>query len=70
MFSQGLGTRARKQNTRPHPAVLLFAQVEDRPAVPSFKEGAITQMVADGVIKSSETKTWVDVDYSAFQPAA
>jgi hypothetical protein len=50
--------------------VLLFAQVEDRPAVPSFKEGAITQMVADGVIKSSETKTWVDVDYSAFQPAA
>jgi hypothetical protein len=35
--------------------------------VPSFKEGAITQMVADGVIASSEAKKWVDIDYSHFQ---
>lgn len=30
-------------------------------------------MVADGVIKSSETKAWVDIDYSDFampEPAA
>jgi hypothetical protein len=35
--------------------------------VPSFKEGAVTQMVADSVIESSEKKSWVDINYSAFQ---
>ena len=46
---------------------LTSAIVEDRPAVPSFKEGAVTQMVADSVIESSEKKSWVDINYSAFQ---
>ena len=46
---------------------LTSAIIEDRPAVPSFKEGAVTQMVADSVIESSEKKSWVDIDYSAFQ---
>ena len=45
---------------------LTSAICEDRDAVPSFKEGAMTQMVADGVLESSESRKWLDLDFSAF----
>ena len=45
---------------------LTSAICEDRDAVPSFKEGAMTQMVADGVLESSESRKWLDLDFSTF----
>ena len=40
------------------------AIVEDRPAVPGFDHGARAQAVADAVLTSSDSRTWVDVDLS------
>ena len=45
---------------------LTSAICEDRDAVPSFKEGAMTQMVADGVLESSESRKWLDLDFTTF----
>jgi hypothetical protein len=40
------------------------AIVEDRPAVPGFDHGARAQAVADAVLESSDSRTWVDVELS------
>ncbi|RLS42723.1 MAG: gfo/Idh/MocA family oxidoreductase, partial [Planctomycetota bacterium] len=42
---------------------LTSAIVEDRPAIPGFDHGAIAQGVADAVLESADTKTWVDVNH-------
>lgn len=39
----------------------LSAIVEGRPASPSFVDGLNAQVVADAVLKSHETRSWVDV---------
>ncbi len=38
----------------------VSAIVEKRPAVPSFVDGLNAQVVADAVLKSFETRTWID----------
>jgi predicted dehydrogenase len=38
------------------------AIIEDRPAIPGFDHGARAQAVADAVLKSSDRRTWVDVE--------
>ncbi len=43
---------------------LTSAIVEDRPAVPGFDHGARAQFVADAVLESNETGSWINIDAS------
>lgn len=39
----------------------ISAIVENRPAVPTFRDGLNAQIVADAVLKSHETRSWIDI---------
>ena len=39
----------------------VSAIVEGREAVPSFHQGLVAQVVADGVLQSYENRTWLDI---------
>ena len=40
----------------------VSAIIEDRDAVPGFDHGALAQAVADSVLESFESRSWVDID--------
>lgn len=40
----------------------IRAILEQRPCVPSFKEGAQAQQVMDAAVQSAREKRWVDID--------
>lgn len=48
----------------------VSAICEKRAARPSFKDGAIAQLVADAAIRSSQERRWVDVPHLSLTPTA